>query len=33
MTGDEYEREREEFISTSSVSQKLTARVVAVEEV
>jgi hypothetical protein len=33
VTGDEYEREREEFISTSSVSQKLTARVVAVEEV
>jgi len=33
VTGDEYQREREEFISTSSVGQKLTARVTSVDEV
>jgi len=33
VTGDEYEVEREESASTSSVGQKLTARVVSVEEI
>jgi hypothetical protein len=32
VTGDEYQRETEESISTSSVGQKLTARVTSVDE-
>jgi hypothetical protein len=32
VTGDEYQRETEESISTSSVGQKLTARVISIDE-